>query len=356
MKKLLLPIFLISSISFCYAEIDMEKAMKFADKYKLNDINTNQADVNYAKKYEDIANDKVAEKYNNLGSKSVDVNNYKDLGKIQKQVTEKYQKLDEYNKSPSSEERFKRQSATDVPKVTNKIIKSTQKTQKQTNENSIFVDESPDMEIDDAEEIVIVNDEDEKKINELRKQEKQEKEQISNQLDNLKYQTKLLSKNKKISKKLDEIIEKNKEFDETQLTAFFFVSSDMEVSNFNDFILSIEKLKRLGYNIVGRVLFRGLINDTLDGIPNWFKKSEKKGLKRSPIIKYQFHPWAFKYFSLDKVPAFALSKCKKDFRFKTCDHKFLIKGNMTFKNFLETIAEYHSEYNKVLHDLVEVEQ
>ena len=129
----------------------------------------------------------------------------------------------------------------------------------------------------------------------------------------------------------------------------------MKVESFKSFVVYIKKLKKSKPNIIGRVLFRGLINGTMDGIPFWLKKLEEEGLERTADVKYQFHPWAFKYFELERVPAYVLSTCKQDFTFRTCNNKYLVKGDISLVNFFEFISEQNKQYKEYYFDLLKVE-
>lgn len=316
------------------AEITKEDALKFAEQYNLKDLNTNRANVDYAKKFEDVGNNEIGKKYEYLKSSNINVEKYKELEKIN------YKKTDNEKKKNYIGTKEKR----------NRI-----EIKEEKDEAKILPTEEQKVVYEEGEEIIYVNEEDLKDLEELSKEEKQKKEEKENLITSLKKQSELLEGKGIIKKEIEKLEANNKEYEETQLTFFYFVSSDMEITNFNDFIAGIDKLKDMGYNIVGRVIFRGLINENMDGIQKWMLKSEEEfKLKRTPNVKYQFHPWAFRYFSLEKVPAFALSTCKKDFRFKTCEHKYLVKGKMTFQNFLEILKENNKSYKDLFFDLLEV--
>ena len=77
---------------------------------------------------------------------------------------------------------------------------------------------------------------------------------------------------------------------------------------------------------------------------------QSKGISN---VDLTFHPWAYDYFKLDRVPAYALSYCKKDFRFKTCEHKFLAKGEISLTNFFEIVSDENLEYKKYFQKLIE---
>jgi hypothetical protein len=319
--SLLLPILL-------NAEISEKDALKFAEQYNLKDLNVNRANVDYAKDFVDVANKKIGKKYEYLKSSNINIDKYKNLEKINE-------------KKPSN---LKDSQPTKITK---------KDTTKEVEEKKLASEE--EITYAEGEEVIYVNEKDLKDIEAIAEEKKKKNDLKNDLIFNLKRQSTLLEKKGVIKEEIEKIENDNKDYDKSQLTIFYFVSSDLDISNFNDFIAGIDKLKSVGYNIVGRVLFRGLIDERMDGIKDWMIKSEKDfKLRRTPNVKYQFHPWAFRYFSLEKVPAFALSACKKDFRFKTCEHKYLAKGNMSFQNFLEILKENNKEYEDLFFDLTKV--
>jgi hypothetical protein len=296
------------------------------------------------KKYEDIANKKIGDKYKYLDTQKdsfKDTGMYKQLEKFDSQMKKIYKDTNIVKKDTMDTESEKVEQKTSRDKI---IIDNTK------------VNDKNNIEIADYEEIIIVDDEEQlQQLQQIEEEKKQKEEQKKQLFSTLKKQGEILDKSGVVKKEVEKIQEKYKELEKTQITLFYFASSDLDISNFNNFIAGIDKLKSQGYEIIGRVLFRGLIEDKLDGIPNWLLKNEQEhNLKRSPNVKYQFHTWAFKYFQLDKVPAFAISNCRSDFRFKTCEHKYLAKGNMSFQNFLEILKDFNTEYKNMLFDLVEV--
>jgi hypothetical protein len=81
----------------------------------------------------------------------------------------------------------------------------------------------------------------------------------------------------------------------------------------------------------------------------WIKKLAKLNLKN---LKVQFHPYAFKRMSLDRVPAYLITKCDADFRFKTCRHQAIVRGNISLASFYKILMEedpvYRKDYNELL--------
>jgi hypothetical protein len=324
------------------SNVDYERAMEFSKKYQLSETNTNIADVNYAREFGDVANEKLVEKYKNLGANQQDMSRFEDLNKMQK-IMDKNPNVKKDLKTHSEKKPI---SSTREDKVVAKTV---------VDETKTVVNESQEYEVRlGVEEVVIVEDE-QTMIDVIEIEE--EKEQQEAFIQNIMFQNKILDRDNLFTSELKKIEKKAKNEEENQLTIFYFASSDLNLQQFNNFISHIDKLKNKGYSIVGRVLFRGLIDDSFDGIANWLRDKEDKGMKRSPNVHYQFHPWAFDYFSLDKVPAYALSNCKSDFRFKECSHHFLAKGSISFERFTEILKEnYEKEFNNLYLDTIDINE
>jgi hypothetical protein len=143
----------------------------------------------------------------------------------------------------------------------------------------------------------------------------------------------------------------NMEDDKKGFTIFMFISETTPVEQIKQFSISIEKLKKLNSGIKGLVMTRGLVGGTFDSMARYVRGFKQSGVEK---LEVTFHPWAFKYFKLDRVPAYALSYCDaNNFRFKNCDHKYLIKGEMNLRSFFEYIMEDDKEYSKYFYELIE---
>lgn len=168
-------------------------------------------------------------------------------------------------------------------------------------------------------------------------------------------QSSLLDKNNTLKPYLQEqkniydSFEKNqKEF--KSFTIFYFISEDTSPELIRSFSNEMKKLKEIDPNIDSLLLTRGLIGGTFDSMASYVQKLQTLGING---IEITFHPWAYEYFKLDRVPAYALSYCKKDFRFKTCEHKFLTKGEISLTNFFEIVSDEDMEYKKYFQKLIE---
>lgn len=72
----------------------------------------------------------------------------------------------------------------------------------------------------------------------------------------------------------------------------------------------------------------------------------------STHIKINVHPWAFQDLGLKQVPAYLLSYCNNDdFRFKECDNKYIIKGNISLEYFFNEIAKTNEYFKEHHHSL-----
>lgn len=131
---------------------------------------------------------------------------------------------------------------------------------------------------------------------------------------------------------------------------FYFVSEDTSKDLIKNFSYDIQKLKEMDVSIEGLVLTNGLIGGSFDKMAEYVKGLQDYGVKK---INVSFNPWAYEYFKLDKVPAYALSYCEEDYRFKTCNHRFLMRGETSLTYFFELVSDNKNEYKKYYQKLIE---
>lgn len=329
---LIIPLF---SVTMYSVEIN-QQYLDNAEKYR--SLSENKADVEFSKKYEENA-----KKTLNKNMEYLKQQNYKEPSEAKiDEVKEKYKKLE-----PTEEQ--KKESTEKYKNLQNFELNNEYKKEK------VVLSEGPTIQRKEISAEVEVENEEQLKDYEKIVQDKKDEDKTKNDfVNNLQYQTKLLDKNNYFNKEIEKIKKENEDYNKRNQTIFFFVSSDMRIESFKGFVEHINKLRKKGHKVIGRVIFRGWIDDKMDGIPNWLKKMQKEGLKNSDYVKYQFHPWAFRYFGLNKVPAYALSSCLEDFRFRTCENKFLIKGDMDLIEFFKILSEEHKEYKSAYRDLIEV--
>lgn len=184
---------------------------------------------------------------------------------------------------------------------------------------------------------------------------------LNNQQDffrNLQTTTRLLDKDNVLGKYLEE----QKKFDyDTQknaselksFTILYFISEDTSVDLIKDFSYKLSKLKEIDPTIDGLLMTRGLVGGSFDKMAEYVKGLQAKGVSN---IEMTFHPWAYEFFKLEQVPAFALSYCKKDFRFKTCEHKYLVRGEVSLTNFFEIVSDENTDYKKYFQKLIEAKK
>lgn len=152
----------------------------------------------------------------------------------------------------------------------------------------------------------------------------------------------------KESNKQYDIEENQKNFKSFRI--FYFITEDTSKDLIKNFSYEIEKIKEIDENIEALVLTNGLIGGSFDKMATFVKKLQDFGVKK---INVGFNPWAYEYFKLDKVPAYALSYCEKDYRFKNCKHKFLAKGEISLTQFFEIVSDEENGYKKYYQKLIE---
>lgn len=90
-----------------------------------------------------------------------------------------------------------------------------------------------------------------------------------------------------------------------------------------------------------------IIGDTIvDSMVPFMKNLREKNIKSSNV-KFHIHPWAFKSLNLKVVPAYVFSICDNDnFKFRDCENKFIVKGNISLEYFMKLISEKDKSYSK----------
>jgi len=346
MKKFFL---IITSVVFVHAADVKQEYVDYANQFSKNSVSSNVAGIDYAEKFQNIANDKVGNQFKYLQGNRGTLKQYK--GQEDKNLVKQYESLSKPKKlvRPSSESATKKEPEEENSQEPTIIVEESYLEDDEVIVYQTQEDETPD-------EIMVVNSiEEAEEIAKIEEEIQQSKDEKENFFENLKQQNRVLDNNGYFTEKLNDIYDDYKENEKTQVTIFYFASSDMKAEAFKSFVEHIKKLKKSKPNIIGRVLFRGLIDGTMDGITFWLKKLEEKGLKRTADVKYQFHPWAFKHFELERVPAYVLSTCKRDFTFRTCDNKYLVKGDISLVNFFEFLSEQNEKYKEYYFDLIKAE-
>ncbi|MFX4240172.1 TrbC family F-type conjugative pilus assembly protein [Aliarcobacter butzleri] len=146
-----------------------------------------------------------------------------------------------------------------------------------------------------------------------------------------------------------DIEENQKQFKSFKI--FYFITEDTSKDLIKNFSYEIQKIKELDENIEALVLTNGLIGGSFDKMAEFVKGLQDFGIKK---INIGFNPWAYEYFKLDRVPAYALSYCdKNNYRFKTCKHKFLAKGEISLTQFFEIVSDEENGYKKYYQKLIE---
>jgi len=156
---------------------------------------------------------------------------------------------------------------------------------------------------------------------------------------------------KKEYSKYSDIVDINN--NKSELTIFYFVDSLVDNVSIENFSNAINKLTNHNLKVDGKVMFRGLINDSFKESGDFvLKLKENNNVKNIEFYPIHFH--SFKYFKLSRVPAYALSVCNNNnFKFSECNHKYLIRGNIALQSFFQLLMEENKEYEDYYYTLLE---
>jgi len=128
---------------------------------------------------------------------------------------------------------------------------------------------------------------------------------------------------------------------------FYFYSSSMGIAPLKNFIELAYPLKKRFKNLKLYIVFRGFPKK------EFFIRIRKKIYqeKYKNLVTFKFHPIMFRYFNLDRVPAYVFAKCSEDFRFNKCDkeHSYLARGDFSLYYFFNILYENNKkEFEKYL--------
>ena len=129
---------------------------------------------------------------------------------------------------------------------------------------------------------------------------------------------------------------------------YLFSTSQTEYSLYN-FVQNSHKLESVNSDFKYYGVVQGLLNkQQLEELYKPFKY--KKELEGKAIIK--MHPLMFKDLELTRVPAYLFSSCpSNEFKYKECDNKFIVRGDISFVEALEIVAKEDKHYEKYLKHL-----
>lgn len=123
---------------------------------------------------------------------------------------------------------------------------------------------------------------------------------------------------------------------------FHYVKKDGSTGNI---ILELKVDRNTKLKIIGETI--------VDSMVPYLKNLREKNIA-SNNVKFHIHPWAFNALKLSVVPAYVFSFCNSEnFRFRDCENKYIVKGNITLDFFIKLIADKNSDYNKYYKSLQE---
>lgn len=124
-------------------------------------------------------------------------------------------------------------------------------------------------------------------------------------------------------------------------TIFYFYTQSLGVTSIKNFAYNVLKLKRKFKNIRAYVVFRGF--PKREFLIKLREQVYNPKLEEVFIIKV--HPFIYRYYHLDEVPAYAFIYCPKDFRFDKCkkNSSLLAKGDFSLQFFFKLLSDYNEK-------------
>ncbi|MFA6195337.1 MAG: TrbC family F-type conjugative pilus assembly protein [Sulfurimonas sp.] len=135
--------------------------------------------------------------------------------------------------------------------------------------------------------------------------------------------------------------------DEKVDTIFYFFSTSQSEYALYNFVNKVSKLESINKKLKYYGVVQGMLQESeLEKLYKPFEFNESLGEKT--IIK--MHPIMYKDLNLKKVPAYLFSKCSiGEFKYKDCDNKFLVRGDITLEKALEIVSSEDKSYLDYLH-------
>ncbi|RDU55073.1 hypothetical protein CQA37_04500 [Helicobacter sp. MIT 99-10781] len=123
-----------------------------------------------------------------------------------------------------------------------------------------------------------------------------------------------------------------------ELTLFYMTSKSMGVEASKAFKASVKRLNDKGYATQGMIVLRGFPKDFRKYVSDLYEKDIGGELK--------IHPFLFRKFNLQRVPAYALAYCQsgENFSLKTCEFAYFIAGDITLSDVMRHISNKDKKY------------
>ncbi len=117
-------------------------------------------------------------------------------------------------------------------------------------------------------------------------------------------------------------------------TIFYFYSTSMDKIALERFYNKLKRIQNEFYqdNVQGYAVFRGFPED----LKNFGQKYNKESIAGG---KFKFHPFMYRFYGLNAVPAFAFAYCNQDFSFKSCEGHLLVKGDISLDEALRIFTQ-----------------
>jgi len=134
-------------------------------------------------------------------------------------------------------------------------------------------------------------------------------------------------------------------------TIFYLFSTSQSKFVLYNFIKAASSLEEVNPQIKYYGVIQGLLSPKqLKELYKPFKFRKK--LNGKAIIKMQ--PFIYRDLKLKRVPAYLFSKCpSKTFKYKNCENKYLVKGEISLSEALDIVSKEDSSYLKLLNHLQE---
>lgn len=140
----------------------------------------------------------------------------------------------------------------------------------------------------------------------------------------------------------------------TKNTIFYMYSESMPFVTIKNLIPQINKFKKYNPDTQFFIVFNGFPKKEF---MQQLRKEYKDEYKN--IFSIKIHPYIYKYFDLNAVPAYIFNRCniKDDFRFKKCknDEAILAKGDISLVDFFNILSDNDKKYLKYYNQMIKAD-
>ena len=120
---------------------------------------------------------------------------------------------------------------------------------------------------------------------------------------------------------------------------YFLSLESVPTASFNNFFHMLNRLQRADKDIVGYGIIRGFSPHIKTVL------SKEINSTKIPYLM-KFHPLLFRDLNITKVPSMVIAYCPKDFRYKRCDYRYRVDGDVGLDYVFKIVSKADKRMDK----------